>query len=347
MVKIGVTGLFCAGKDTFANYLIEKKGFEHISLSDIIREEADIRGIESTRDNLFTLGNELREKQGPNVLAKIAVQRMNPTKNYVITSIRNPLEVKYLASSKNFVLVNIESPLEVRFRRLIARGRGEKDANTLEEFKANEERELTSSNNNAQKILDCIEMSRLTLQNHRGIEEFYKNIEESFQKIEEMASFTRPEWDEYFMELARAVGRRGTCERGRAGCLIVKDKRIMTTGYAGAPPGLAHCDEVGHWFKRTIHEDGNITQHCIRTVHAEANAIAQAAKHGINIDKTTLYCKMEPCLDCTKLLISSGIKRIVCEKKYHASKESREMLEETGVRVEVLNDELEKYDGQK
>ncbi len=112
---------------------------------------------------------------------------------------------------------------------------------------------------------------------------------------------------------------------------------------SGAPPKLAHCDDVGHWFKKTIHEDGSITQHCIRTVHAEANAIAQAAKYGISIDGATLYCKIEPCLDCTKLLISAGIKRVVCENRYQAAKEAREMLEEAGVNVESLNEKVELY----
>ena len=123
----------------------------------------------------------------------------------------------------------------------------------------------------------------------------------------------------------------------------MKDKRIIATGYVGAPPKLAHCDDVGHWFKKTIHEDGSITQHCIRTVHAEANAIAQAAKYGISIDGATLYCKIEPCLDCTKLLISAGIKRVVCENRYQAAKEAREMLEEAGVNVESLNEKVELY----
>ena len=81
-------------------------------------------------------------------------------------------------------------------------------------------------------------------------------------------------------------------------------------------------------------------------MHAEANAIAQSAKMGISIEGATIYCKMEPCIDCTKLLISAGIKRVVCEKKYHATKESREMLEEAGIDLQVLYDETEKYEGQ-
>src|SRR5665647_360915 len=105
----------------------------------------------------------------------------------------------------------------------------------------------------------------------------------------------RPTWDEYFMEIAHTISQRATCDRGRSGCVIARDKQILVTGYVGAPTGLAHCDEVGHQMKKMVHEDGSITQHCVRTVHAEQNAITQAAKQGIAIAGSTLYCKMTPC----------------------------------------------------
>jgi len=345
MIKIGVTGTYCSGKDSFADYLLGK-GFEHLSLSDILRDEMRSRGIKINRENLIKTGNELREKEGSDFLAKRAIEKMASGKHYIITSIRNPLEIKQLASSKNFVLVNIDSPIEERFKRLVAREdirKEDKENLTFEKFKASEKKEMESSVESSQQIKNCIDMAKLTIMNDSNLEDFYRKIDEALPKIKEIASLVRPSWDEYFMEMAKVVGKRGTCDRGRSGSVIVKDKRVMTSGYVGSPPKLAHCDDVGHWFKKTIHEDGNITQHCIRTVHAEANAIAQAAKNGINIDGATLYCKMEPCLDCTKLLISAGIKRIVSEKRYHGAQESREILEEAGVKVEVLNAEFEEY----
>ena len=345
MIKIGVTGLFCSGKDTFANYL-KSKGFEHISLSDILREELMKRNVEITRENLQRIGNELRKTRGNDILARLTLEKINPEKKYVITSIRNPLEIKKLASSKNFVLVNIDSNQETRFKRMQSRPRNEKDPSTFEEFIESEAKELTSKDESGQNLTACIQMARIVISNNSTEEEFYKKIEETMPKIEELALFKRPNWDEYFMEITRVIGKRGTCDRGRSGCLIVKNKRILTSGYVGAPPNLSHCDEIGHWFKKVIHQDGTITQHCIRTVHAEANAIAQSAKMGISIEGATIYCKMEPCIDCTKLLISAGIKRVVCEKKYHATKESREMLEEAGIDLQVLYDETEKYEGQ-
>lgn len=158
--------------------------------------------------------------------------------------------------------------------------------------------------------------------------------------------YIRPSWDEYFMELANAAAKRATCDRGRSGCVIVKDKQILVTGYVGAPTGLPHCDEVGHLFKKTIHEDGSETMHCVRTVHAEQNAICQAAKRGIALEGATLYCRMTPCRVCAMLIINCGIKRVVCEKKYHAGVESEEMFKQAGIQIEFFEDDILKYDKQ-
>ena len=91
----------------------------------------------------------------------------------------------------------------------------------------------------------------------------------------------RPSWDEYFLGLMDEVGARATCDRGRSGCIIVRDKQIVCTGYVGSPPGFPHCDEVGHLMKEVVEEDGTSRMHCVRTIHAEQNAICQAARYGI------------------------------------------------------------------
>lgn len=156
----------------------------------------------------------------------------------------------------------------------------------------------------------------------------------------------RPSWDEYFLKVARVVAERATCDRGRSGCVIVKNKRILTTGYVGAPSGLPHCDEVGHQMREVLDEEGNITKHCVRTIHAEQNAIVQAAKMGISIDGATLYCKMTPCYTCAKMIINAGIKRVVCEKDYHASRDTKKVFKAAGIKLDILSNEVEKYDNQ-
>ncbi len=156
----------------------------------------------------------------------------------------------------------------------------------------------------------------------------------------------RPTWDDYFMELANSVAKRATCDRGRSGCVIARNKQLLVTGYVGSPSGLAHCDDVGHQMKKVIHEDGSITSHCVRTVHAEQNALCQAAKLGIPVAGATLYCRMTPCRVCAMLIINCGITRVVCERKYHAGAESEEMFRLAGIALEYQHDEVQQYDNQ-
>ena len=162
----------------------------------------------------------------------------------------------------------------------------------------------------------------------------------------EEIKYNRPSWDEYFMEVCRAIAKRATCDRGRSGCVIAKDHQILVTGYVGSPRGLPHCDEVGHLFKTIQHEDGSQTKHCVRTVHAEQNAICQAARRGISIDGATLYCKMTPCRTCAMLIISCGIVRVVAEKRYHDANDTIKMFKDAGIILEHLSDSIEKYENQ-
>ncbi|MBU0546295.1 cytidine/deoxycytidylate deaminase family protein [Patescibacteria group bacterium] len=158
--------------------------------------------------------------------------------------------------------------------------------------------------------------------------------------------FVRPSWDQYFMEIARTVAKRSTCDRGRGGCVIVKDKQIIVTGYVGSCKGMPHCDDAGHQMKTTIHEDGRQSQHCMRTIHMEANAICQAAKRGTSINGATLYIKYTPCPTCAKMLINAGVLRVVCERKYHAGQESELLFMAAGVAITYFDTSVEKYEKQ-
>ncbi len=157
------------------------------------------------------------------------------------------------------------------------------------------------------------------------------------------SDYQRPSWDDYFLDMVDMVGKRATCNRGRSGCIITKDKRIIATGYVGSPSGLPHCDEEGHLFKKVMDDAGNVKEHCMRTIHAEQNAICQAARHGISLKDATLYCTMEPCRTCAMMIISVGITRVVCQKRYHAAQETREMFEIAGVALVVAVDEEQQY----
>lgn len=154
---------------------------------------------------------------------------------------------------------------------------------------------------------------------------------------------TRPSWDDYFIEVAHAISKRATCDRGKSGCVIARNRQILVTGYVGSPSGFAHCDDAGHQIKKLTHEDGEVTEHCMRTIHAEQNAICQAAKLGISISGATIYTRMTPCRTCAMLLINCGIKRVVCERKYHQGAESEKMFADAGIEIEFKHHEVQQY----
>jgi len=153
---------------------------------------------------------------------------------------------------------------------------------------------------------------------------------------------TRPSWDKYFLDMVDLVGSRGTCDRGRAGAVITLNKRILSTGYVGSPAGLPHCDDVGHEMHTVTNEDGVESRHCIRTAHAEQNAINNTARIGVAIEGSTMYCKMLPCYKCAQSIINAGIVRIVALKDYHGAIRTKEIFKLAGVSYEVLG-EMEIY----
>jgi dCMP deaminase len=131
----------------------------------------------------------------------------------------------------------------------------------------------------------------------------------------------RPGWDEYFMEVARTVATRATCPRASVGAVLVRGHRILTTGYNGAPRGVAHCCDIGCEL---------VGGHCVRSTHAEANAVVQGALHGVSLDGATAYCTHQPCANCAKLLISAGVVRIIFSDPY-TDPFSQSLLAEAGV----------------
>ncbi len=141
----------------------------------------------------------------------------------------------------------------------------------------------------------------------------------------------RPSWETYFMEIALLVAKRSTCLRRMVGAVIVKDKRILSTGYNGAPSGVRHCIETGCLREQLKVPSGQRHELC-RGIHAEQNAIIQAAYHGVSIKGATLYCTNLPCSICSKMIINAGIRRILYQAGY-ADDMSREMFGEAGVEV--------------
>ncbi len=142
--------------------------------------------------------------------------------------------------------------------------------------------------------------------------------------------FQRPDWDEYFMDIAHVVARRGNCSRRKVAAVIVSDRRIISTGYNGTPRGIDNCFEGGCPRCASDAPSGENLGECI-CAHAEENAIVQAAYHGIAVRNSSLYCILSPCLMCTKMIINAGIKEVVYETEYHFTGQARELFKTANI----------------
>ena len=146
----------------------------------------------------------------------------------------------------------------------------------------------------------------------------------------------RPSWDEYFMEMAELARKRSTCLRRHVGAVIVKDNRVIATGYNGVPKGIRHCEETGCLRQQLNVPSGKMHELC-RGLHAEQNAIIQAACMGSSIEGGTLYCTTQPCVICTKMIINAGIKRVVIKESYPDAL-AQELAAEAGLVIDVMGD---------
>jgi len=319
---IGLTGPNASGKGVVGEYLREK-GFECFSLSDIIREEATKRGLDHSRINLIDVGNDLRTKYGPAVLAKRISEKVNGS-NVVVDSIRNPHEVEQLKKSKEFILIGIEAPPEVRFRREVERGRVGAPK-SLQEFIIQEEIE-NSKDELSQQLRKCMNMTDVVIVNNSTMDVLKRKIDQIIWK--------RPSWDEYFLKMSLLVAERSTCLRHHVGCVLVKEKRVLTTGYNGAPSGTKDCLKLGCLRDEKKIPSGERHEIC-RATHAEQNALIQACIHGISVEGGTMYCTHSPCILCAKMIVNARIKKFVTCGKY-ADQSFKELFDQVEIEFVVL-----------
>lgn len=327
---IGLTGKNGAGKGEVVNVL-RSLNFQYYSLSDVLRDELKASGKEVTRENLIELGNELRGKFGPTILAEKVLSRLEVDKNYVIDSIRNPSEAQTFKKRKDFTLINVSAIPQVRFDRLKSRGR-ENDPKTMDEFSKLEKREA-SGDPNAQNLDSTISLADVVVENNGSIDELRAKVLSVIQQLSRHAG--RPDWDEYFMGIAQVVSLRSNCIKRKVAAVLVKDKRIIATGYNGTPRGVKNCNEGGCPRCNSFAESGTKLDECLCS-HAEENAITQSAYHGVNIKGATLYTTYSPCLICTKMILNSGIAEVVYNHAYSVTDIALHLLQEAGVKVRKL-----------
>jgi dCMP deaminase len=328
---VGLTGTNGAGKTVTAEHL-ETKGFVYHSLSDEIRNELDAAGREATRENLIEMGNQLRGEHGPAVLAERIKSRLRPDRNYVIDSIRNPYEVNSLRADKEFHLLHLDGPVEVRYERVRLRG-GPRTPTSLEQFVEQEQRETASDDPKHQQLRACHELADAALVNDGSIEDLYSRLDEVVKGW--LMSVTRPSWDEYFMKIAQIASLRSNCMKRKVAAVIVKDRRIISTGYNGTPRGVKNCNEGGCPRCNSMAASGTQLGDCLCS-HAEENAIVQAAYHGIGVGGSTIYSTFSPCLICTKMIINSGIEEVVFNLDYPLNEVAQGILQEAGVKARRL-----------
>ncbi len=332
---IGVTGLNGSGKDAVAA-LLKAMNFYHVSLSDFLREELQQRKEEITRDALIKVGNELREKEGADVLARKAISTIKDGENHVFTSIRNPKEVSLLKQRKDFILVNVVAPEKVRLQRLVKRNR-ESDPKTLETLRA-KEKEEKSNDPNAQQLHTVASMAKITLVNDSTVEKLQEKVEKLVSDHLYKLHEERPDWDHYFMNIAEQVKLRATCLSARKGAIIVRDKMIISTGYNGTPKDIQHCVDGGCQRCTSRHlgkfKSGSYPEPCI-CCHSEENAIAQAAYNGVSTRDSIIYTTFTPCVNCAKMIINAGIREVVC-KVIYPDDEGTKLLEKGKVKLRVL-----------
>ncbi len=311
---IGLCGYNAAGKGEVAN-LLKEQNYKYHSLSDIIRDVCDERHLEKTREHLINIGNELRTNFGPNyfgkkVLEKINEERKQGQKEFIVDSIRNPAEVTALREDCDFILLGVNAPIELRYERTKTRGRIE-NVNNFYEFKLMEERE-NSSNPNAQQLDAVYKMADKYIFNDGTLEELKQRLDFTLKHDRKK----RPSWDKYFMNIADVVATRASCLRRNVGCVLVKDKQIIATGYNGPPKGHPGCDELGGCLRDIMKIPSGQRFEISRAVHAEQNAISQAAENGISTKGATVYCTNFPCVLCVRTIINAGIKKVIYKEFY-------------------------------
>ena len=325
---IGLTGKNASGKGEVAKFL-QSRGFHYYSLSDELREELKRRHLTPTRDHLTRVGNELREKHGPSVLADRILGKLAESQNYVVDSFRNPGEVEAFRRHPDYTLWAVTASPAIRFNRIKARAR-EKDPQTLAQFVAVEEREAKNADPNKQSIESCERLANQKIANNGSLAALQKQLTILLKK--NLKTVKRPSWDRYFMNIAQNVASRSNCLKRKVAAVIVKDGRIISTGYNGTPRHTKNCFEGGCPRCNAVGPSGQNLGDCYCS-HGEENAIVQAAYHGISIKESTLYTTFSPCLLCTKMIINAGISEVVFNQEYPLAAPAQALIREAGIKL--------------
>ncbi|MBU0982026.1 AAA family ATPase [Patescibacteria group bacterium] len=327
---IGLTGPMGSGKGELVK-LLQKKGFLHVTLSSLIREEARTRGLSEERGSLMDLGNSMRKEGGAGVLARMALSKIQESGHdkWVIDGIRNPAEIFELRKGEGVSIVGITVDREILIERILGRAR-EGDSRDREELQAKLDRDWGKGEpEDGQQVGKCLEQVDLVIDNGGTLNELQEKFLNFYTGLREARGLdVRPSKDEYYLSLAKSVCRRATCTKVEIGAVIIKDDQVVATGYCGAPRGTKSSQEHGFCLRKKLGIPSGQRYEMCRSVHAEQNAIINAARSGVSLlggdmyiygkafgDESAPPIDAFPCFICKKMLINCGLKRVVCSLK--------------------------------
>lgn len=337
---IGITGTIGAGKGTLVNFL-KGRGFVHYSVRGFLIEEIKRRNLEINRESMVEVANDLRQRFSPSYIVEELYKKASfENKNIVIESLRTPGEIESLKNKEDFYLFAVDAEPFLRYERIIRRG-SETDKINYADFLSQESREMNSEDSAKQNLKKCIEMADFKFENNGSQEEFGLKVFNILEKISDKKPsqkivFGRKDylaWDEYFMGIAILSSKRSKDPSTQVGaCIVDEDKKIVATGYNGAPRGIE--DKDFPWSREGDFLETKYAYVC----HAELNAILNSTRE--NLKGCTIYVALFPCNECAKAIIQSGIKKVVyLSDKYNEIPSyiaSRKMFEKVGIELVEL-----------
>lgn len=329
---IGLTGLMGSGKGEAVN-ILKRLGFRHVILSSLIKEEAARRGAEETRDELVKIGNELRRDGGAGILAKLALEKvLAGGGDWVVDGIRNPAEIRELRKEPTVKIIGLSAKREILVERILSRSRTG-DAITCKDILKKLQREKGKGEpKEGQQVGKCLKMADKIIKNEGNLKKLEEMLMEYYNSVRSMKriDMKRPSKDEYYLDLAKTVCRRATCLKVEIGAVIIKDDQVVATGYCGAPRGTKSSLEHGFCLRTKLGIPSGYRYEMCRSVHAEQNAIINAARAGVSLLGGDMYIYGKrrnadgtdagpldafPCFICKKMLINCGLKRVICSLK--------------------------------
>lgn len=335
---IGVCGGICAGKRTISDYLIEHHGFTRLSLKNnlILQETHPDNIIISGTLNGTQVSTE--SQNSPNKLAEHIFETTEELLDFVTkrwrgrwvtTDIHNQNILNKLLGRPFFILLSVDAPISLRWKWWQARQECSsiKSPLTLEEFILKSDRHLYSSTSDSGQLLISRATVRL-LNTSPSLAHLYGTLGKLDLTNEDRL---RPSWDLYFMQLASLAAKRSNCMKRRVGCVLVREKRVISTGYNGTPRGLKNCGEGGCPRCNEGHGSGSSLGTCL-CIHAEENALLEAGRDRIR-EGTVLYCDTCPCLTCSIKIAQVGISEVIYSREYSMDEDTAKIFKEAGVKL--------------